>query len=47
MCVGHADGMARPSELVLHYCGDAGHVSFLQNTDVGASVLQADPQNLS
>lgn len=31
--------------LVLHYCGDAGHIGFLQNADVGAFVLPADPQN--
>ncbi len=48
MCIGHADDMALPSKLILHYSsGDAGHVGFLQDADVSASVLSADPQNLS
>ncbi len=47
-CIGHADNMARPSKLILHYSsGYAGHVCFLQDADVSASVLPADPQNLS
>ncbi len=47
-CFGHADDMARPSKLILHYSsGNAGHVGFLQDADVSASVLPADPQNLS
>ncbi len=47
-CTGHADAMAHPSKLILHYIsGDAGHVGFLQDADVSASVLPADPRNLS
>ncbi len=46
--IGHADNMARPSKLILHYSsGDAAHVGFLQDADVSAFVLPADPQNLS
>ncbi len=48
MCIGHVDDMARPSKLILYYSsGDADHVGFLQDADVSASVLPADPQNLS
>jgi len=33
---------------LLHYSsGDTGHVGFLQDSDVGTSVLPGDPQNLS
>ncbi len=47
-CIGHADDMAHPSKLILHYIsGDAGHVGFLQDADVSLSVLPADPRNLS
>lgn len=44
-CVGHVDDLNCPSELVLYFCSvDAVHVCFLQNGNVGASVLPADPQ---
>lgn len=41
-CVRHVNDMASWSEL--HYCsGDAEHIGFFQNTDVGAPVLPPDP----
>jgi len=47
-CIGHADDMAFPSKLVLHYySGDDGHVGFLQDSGFLPSVLPADPQDLS
>ncbi len=43
-CIGHADNMARPSKLILHFSsGDAGYVGFFQDADVSASVFPADP----
>lgn len=44
-CVGRADDMSSPPKSVLHqYSGDAVH-GFLQNADVGPSVLPVDPED--
>eukprot|EP00061_Rhincodon_typus_P011396 g36365.t1 len=46
-CVSHVDNMPCPAQLIKGgQCIDAGDVGLIEDTDVGASVLPADSQDL-
>lgn len=46
--VGLTYDMARPSQLASDDgCGDAGHVGFLQDADVGSPIFPLDPEDLA